>query len=101
MSRQCEIDGCPMHVCAEGIPNQKISDERAYLCAGHAYALVMYVENGIERLSSWLETWTRPVDPTRIRTFLNSCRLIAEGHREELLKWRRENPAVRNAAWKN
>lgn len=87
----CEFARCPMAVA-----RPDVKDERSHLCPGHAYALVIVLER---RNPEWFKDWCPqnwPADKKTemIDTFLNSCRLIAEAHRDGLLAWRRRNPHV-------
>lgn len=93
MRPQCEIVGCTLHVSVPEVP-----DERAHLCAGHAYALVGFVETNTYKAACWLARWTWEAPKEE---FLQACGMIAEFDRERLLEWRRRNPTVRYASNKN
>lgn len=86
----CEIPGCPQPVAEVVLRRPTNGDERAHLCPGHAYALVMCIEHNTEERRRWFTewTWAEPIDG-----FLNLCRVVAEAHREQLLEWRRNNRA--------
>lgn len=85
MIKMCEISGCPQPISEVLIGQVPASDERAHLCPGHAYALVICIEHNTEEQKRWLAEWTWDLP---IEAFLNMCRAIAEGHRVELLAWR-------------
>jgi len=89
--KMCEIEGCPAAVSRAIADRIEPTDERAHLCPGHAYALVMLIEERTE--NQWYQTWD---DVDLIPPFMNACEIVAKRHRERLLEWRRRNPSVRN-----
>ena len=86
----CELERCPMHVA-----RLFQDDERGHLCPGHAYALVIVIEqrDPAEWFKDWCPlNWPAEKKAETISTFLNACKLVAEAHREELLAWRGRHP---------
>ncbi len=70
--KMCEIEGCPAAVSRAIADRIEPTDERAHLCPGHAYALVMLIEERTENQSVVPNMGRRGFNPSIYERLRNS-----------------------------